>query len=353
MPPETHPPSTGSSASWLGIDRKVARATWTIAVTLLLVGAVYAIRGTLFVFVLALLFAYLLSPLVDQIGERFSPRSRGPALAAAYILVLGVLVAVTIGIGAKVVEETKQLIAKPPDVKAFLTRLQLDHPALAPEIEAAQGRILQELGALVAAVPRLSVEVLAASANLLYLVVIPILSFFMLKDGKQIRDNLLAGFRAGESRSEARRLFTAVHLLLLSYMRALLLLCCTVFVVFSLFLSIMGVQYALLLSSIAFLCEFVPLVGPVTAAGLILVVSALSGYPHVWWIAAFLGAFRLVQDYFVSPRLMGKGVELHPMLVIFGVFAGAEIAGAAGVFLSVPLLALLRLVFAEATQLAK
>ena len=135
-----------------------------------------------------------------------------------------------------------------------------------------------------------------------------------------------------------------LHELLLQYMRSLFFLCCTVLVVFSVVLSAMDVPYALLLSSIAFLCEFVPLMGPLTAAGVILVVSALSGYPHVLWIAGFLGVFRIAQDYVISPRLMSKGVELHPMLVILGVFGGAEIGGVAGVFLSVPLLALGRLV---------
>src|SRR3569833_2476357 len=106
----------------------------------------------------------------------------------------------------------------------------------------------------------------------------------------------------------------------------------------------MSVPYAMLLSTIAFLCEFVPLLGPLTAAGVIIAVSALSGYGHVLWVAIFLGIFRLIQDYIISPKLMGSGVELHPMLVIFGVLAGAEIAGVAGVFLSIPVLALLRLV---------
>jgi predicted PurR-regulated permease PerM len=65
---------------------------------------------------------------------------------------------------------------------------------------------------------------------------------------------------------------------------------------------------------------------------------------------AFLVAFRVLQDYVISPRLMSRGVELHPILVIFGVFAGAEIGGIAGVFLSVPALALARLLVDRLSQ---
>ncbi len=59
----------------------------------------------------------------------------------------------------------------------------------------------------------------------------------------------------------------------------------------------------------------------------------------------YLGIYRMFQDYVLSPHLMSQGVELHPLLIIFGVFAGGEIGGIAGVFLSVPVLALIRLLY--------
>ena len=59
----------------------------------------------------------------------------------------------------------------------------------------------------------------------------------------------------------------------------------------------------------------------------------------------FWALYRLFQDYVLSPHLMSKGVELHPLLIIFGVFAGGEIGGVAGIFLSVPVLALIRLLY--------
>jgi predicted PurR-regulated permease PerM len=342
MSPPTHSASNKEPGTF-GIDPHAARATWTAALTLLLLAALYAIRGTLFVFTVALLFAYLLYPLVVHISGRFSPKNRAPALALTYLLVIGILSAIAIGIGSRVAAEARQLVAQPPDVRGFLHRLELAHPEVSPAIRAAEGRIREQLGEIVSGAPRFSLRVLAASANLIDLIVIPILSFFMLKDGARIRDDLLNLFHPGSSREAAERTIAAIHILLMSYMRALLLLCCTVLVVFSVVLSAMGVPYALLLSSIAFLCEFVPLVGPISAAAVILAVSALNDYPHFWWLAAFLGGFRLLQDYGVSPKLMSRGVELHPILVIFGVFAGAELGGVAGVFLSVPVLALARL----------
>jgi predicted PurR-regulated permease PerM len=75
----------------------------------------------------------------------------------------------------------------------------------------------------------------------------------------------------------------------------------------------------------------------------LVIAGAFSG--RLLTILIFIVAFRMFQDYVVSPHLMGRGVELHPLLVLFGVFAGAELAGVPGTFLSVPVLALIRILY--------
>jgi len=100
-----------------------------------------------------------------------------------------------------------------------------------------------------------------------------------------------------------------------------------------------------LLAGIAALGEFLPVVGPAAAAAITLLVTGLSGYDHLLAYAIFWIILRLFQDYAVSPYLMGKGVELNPMLVLFGVLAGEQIAGVTGMFFSVPVIATLRILF--------
>ena len=159
-----------------------------------------------------------------------------------------------------------------------------------------------------------------------------------------MRDALLSAFNPGASRALAKRTLARIHIVLLQYMRALLILCFTALAIVGITLSVMGVRYALLLASIAFFCEFVPLVGPIAEIVTILAVSALTGYTHLWWLLIFLLIFRLIQDYAIWPRLMSEGVELHPLWVIFGVLAGGELGGVAGIFLSVPVIALARVI---------
>jgi predicted PurR-regulated permease PerM len=96
--------------------------------------------------------------------------------------------------------------------------------------------------------------------------------------------------------------------------------------------------------------EFIPIVGPLTAAVIIILVAAVAS-AHLLAVLIFLSIYRVIQDYVISPNLMGAGVEVHPLLVLFGVFAGAEIAGVAGTFLSVPVLALVRILYLRLRKL--
>ena len=116
------------------------------------------------------------------------------------------------------------------------------------------------------------------------------------------------------------------------------------FLSYSVFLGVTGVPYAVLLAGIAGILELIPVVGPLTAGIVTLVVAGLSGYPHVLWILVFLIVYRLFQDYVLSPHLLSSGVEVHPLLVLFGVLAGEQVAGIPGMFFSVPVIAALRIV---------
>jgi predicted PurR-regulated permease PerM len=322
----------------LGIDPKAARYTWTAAIVLLSMGLVYLIRQTLFIFVVALMFAYLLYPLFDAIDRRLSRKTKTPALAVTFMLVLGLMALFFFFVGSNVGGQATQLAAqiRDPNFAGEVREWKLLNVPLGAQIVQHYNDILGKL-------PEISMHVLSASRNLIYLVIIPILSFFILKDGRQIRDSFLDQFDA--NRKAAQETLDDAHTLLLQYMRALLFLCLAALTAYSIVLSVIGAPYAILLATIAFPLEFVPLVGPLISAAIIIGVVAFSGYAHVVWVVIFLAIYRLFQDYVLSPQLMSKGVELHPLLVIFGVFAGGEIGGVPGVFLSVPSLALMRLLW--------
>jgi predicted PurR-regulated permease PerM len=132
-----------------------------------------------------------------------------------------------------------------------------------------------------------------------------------------------------------------LHVLLGQFIRSLVILSLATLTAYAIVFTILGLPYSALVACFAALLEFIPVVGPITAAATIVVVAAVSGASLIV-VLCFLAVYRLFQDYILSPRLMGAGIALHPLLVIFGALAGEELAGIPGLFLSVPVLAALR-----------
>src|ERR1035438_89101 len=114
----------------LGIDSRAARSTWTAALVVLALWLVYLMRSTLYIFILAVLFAYLLAPLVNLL-DRLLPTSptRTPALALAYVLLVGLVVLGAIVLGTKVAEQATQLASVyPQKFQGLVDSLQASVP---------------------------------------------------------------------------------------------------------------------------------------------------------------------------------------------------------------------------------
>ena len=175
--------------------------------------------------------------------------------------------------------------------------------------------------------------------------VVPLLSIFFLKDGRAFSDFLLSAIPSRPQREFLENVLNDLNQMLAHFIRAQLTLAGLTLVVYSAFLGIMGVPYALVLGTLGGVLEFIPVVGPLTGALVIVSVALLLSYPHWLILIIFLGMWRLLQDYVSSPRIMGESMELHPLAAIFGVMAGGEVAGILGIYLSIPVMASLRIVF--------
>jgi len=335
----------------LGIEPRIARATWTVIVIAVLCVLVYAIRQTVFIFVVALLFAYLLLPLVDFI-DRVLPlrRSRTPALAIVYVLLVAGLILAGVEIGSQVAQQASTLAQRVSD---FIKPQQTEGLPLPQAVKpmgdrllsAARAAIQEHYQEILQTLPRAALRAVGAATNVVFIVIVPILSFFFLKDGRALQRYITALVNDEGHRGVLAGIATDLNVLLAQYMRALVLIGLATAIAYGAFFAAMGVPYAVLLAAIAFPLEFIPMLGPLASSAIILLVAGFSGYPHVLAIAVFLAVFRIFQDYVLAPHLMSSGMELHPLLIVFGVFAGEQIAGIPGAFLSVPVMAVLRIVY--------
>ncbi len=341
----------------LGLDAKAAKAAWTVFLVALAIFTVYEARGPIVVFVLALFFAYLIAPTVDfSMRHVARGRSKALALAVVYILMVGMLGAVGAALAGKIAEEASSLATQLPQYMAQQDPLAaLPFPAwlepLREKIILAARDQLKNLDE--AALPLIRgalTQVLSQAGNALTAVLIPILAFFFLKDGHELRGMIVGLAHNQQQKDFLNRVLNSLDHLLAQYIRALIGLAISTLILYTLYFQITGVRYALLLGGLSGILEFIPVVGPLIASATVLIVAGASGYEHLTWIIVFLVVFRLFQDYVLSPYLMGHGVELHPLLVLFGVLAGEKIAGIPGMFFSVPVIAALRILFLEMTK---
>jgi len=329
----------------LAFDRHAARVTWTVSLVVLALFAFYSVRRTLFVFVLAVFFSYVLYPAVRWL-ERLVPRrmSRTASTTIVFVVLLLLLVGLGALIGPLIADQSSLLVKELPrlanDPKVF-DRLLPDW--LAPF----RGRGLQFLREQLQSGASLAIPlarqagqtVIQVVGNAIFVVLIPVLAFLFIKDGTVMRDQFLDWAAGREHGAMWQRIVDDLDLLLGRYIRALLLLALATFVAYSIFFSVAGVPYGVLLAAAAAVLEFIPVIGPLAAAVACVAVAGLSGYDHLFILAGFIALYRIFQDYVLNPTLMSGGVAVPPLLILFGLLAGEELAGVVGIFLSVPVLA--------------
>ncbi len=325
-----------------GWDARAARAAWTVGLVAIGFCAIYAIRKTLLIFVLALFFAYMIAPLADLIERHMWRRiPRGASVFAATLVVVGVLALVVALVAPSVAEEASKLAAQLPglsDNSALAHKIPL--PSwLEPLRERIEAFAQSAMASAVPFVKSAGTQIFSYAGNAVFVVLIPILAIIFVNDGAKIRSAVLRELDPSASKNMLADIIADVHAALGKYVRALGLLSLATLVVYGTFFASTGVPYALLLAAIAAVFEIVPVVGPFAAAVIALFVAGVSGYDHLLWIAGFILAYRIFQDYVLSPMLMHGSIGVHPALVIFGLLAGEQLGGVAGIFLSIPVIA--------------
>jgi predicted PurR-regulated permease PerM len=331
------------------LDRRTIRILATALAFSLLVALVYIARTVLIVFAFSILFAYLINPAV-RVLQRYSlffKDLRGPHIFQAYLVFL-ILLALLVHAFA-------------PEFHAHPDALMGEIPALADrlasgEIATSVGQNLHltnaQIGALKsylqqhqsdlesakAAVQRSAVKTVGG------ILVIPILAIFFLSDGEKLVNQLIALAPTASDEVVVRSFVDDLNLMLQRYIRAKVILGMLSFLFCSAAMLALGFPHWIALGLIAGILEFIPIAGWMLAATTIGGFGVLT-HSHWVWMLVLLGLWRVAMDYGISPRVMGQQLEIHPLLAIFTVMVGGAVGGIVGIYLSIPLVAILRVVW--------
>jgi predicted PurR-regulated permease PerM len=338
------------------LDSRTSRVLFTGLLFAVGLGFLYAARRTLILFLFAIFFAYLINPAVGRLEKLV--RSRVWAITIIYLLLLVGLGVFGFLVGPRIARQSERLGASLPGLmdQAGTGQLSGQIGQLAAKIgnergwsaatqKRVQGFLISRREALSSLAQRIGFRAAEAAQEVWVLFLVPILAIFFLRDGGSFHEVLVALVQSRSQREFLQDVLQDLNQMLAQFIRAQLTLAAFSLLAYAAILGAMRVPYALMLGTAGGALEFIPLAGPLLAGTAMMLVAVLAGYPHWVFLLFFLLVWRMVLDYVISPRVMGVSVELHPLAALFGILAGGEIAGILGVYLSIPVMASLRIVW--------
>jgi len=323
----------------------------------------YFIRGVVIVFALAFLVAYILGPAV-----RFFERWRVNRVLVVSIFFLVFVAAVVLSVVfllPMVLGEVKELLTSILDA---VTDPEFGKKVLA-KLEAIQGRVAETLPQVKNVVLSDQIEhgvsgiaswmreyigqligaVTTFSGRLIWMVIvivlIPFITFFLLKDGESIKRTTLR-IIPGKYYDTSLELLQKIDRQIGRYIRGRIAesIILSIFTIIGLW--ILDIKYYLVIGGIAGFANLIPYIGPVMMAIPAMILAAYQhGMFHMVITGVFLGAIQIVDNAILVPLVVGKSVDLHPVVTIFVVFVGGQLLGFLGMIVAVPLTSIIIAIF--------
>ena len=346
LDPTTSPPRRGGPLEWM---RWIPAA---LIAFVLIAGIVIGSRVILFPLLSSFALAYMLEPLVEWLERR--GWSRTPAvlltLTAATVILILSLVFVIPAIWSQLVKSYEQLpyaleaghrvvdplIAKlksaSPPVYDFLQSLlqKIRSPEQQAEIGATIGSWLQ--GGLL--------KLVTATSSLFDLLLIPFFVFYLLSDYLKMKARI-ERWIPPRYRVSGGGLLSQINNVLSMYVRNQVVIAFVMGLLYSLGFAVLRVPLALTIGMISGFLNFVPYLGTLT--GLVLAVSFTAldgaGSARLVGVLAVFAIVQSVEGYYLTPKLLGESLNLHPLVVLLGLVIGGNLFGLLGIILAVPVIA--------------
>jgi len=323
-------------------DIPLAILAW-IALTMLLLWAAGHIAHTLIMLVIAALLAYALVPAVKFL-ERAMPRP--VAIIIVYLVVLSaisMLLYLVVSTAIAQAVSLSQLVGTlltttGQNQNTPLTQLLARFGIASSQIEALRGQIVNQLtGTAGRAVPLL----LGFFDFLLNTIIVAVLSIYLLIDGARVTRWL----RNNAPLPQRRRInffLETLQRIVGGYIRGQLLLCGLIGLLVGIGMTLFHVPYALLLGVLAFLLEFIPIIGTLVSGAICVLLALTQGWLIAVLVLGYFVVVHIIEGDVVGPRIVGKAIGLHPVVSLAALIAGSELFGILGALLASPIAGVLQ-----------
>jgi len=324
------------------------RTNWLIAIALTCV-LLYFLAPVLTPFIAAALLAYIGDPLADRLQRLKLPRSL--AVVAVFLLTFLMIGLIVLLVGPLVRTQVGALLEALPDIVIQVEQVWLPSIQGYLDIDGGEGvgigaflsrysDMAGSWGSTVFVGLTKSGGVLAAAVLSLFL--IPILTFYLLRDW----DTIVGSFGAlipSKQRATVFELARETDEVLGAFLRGQIMVMFALSVIYSLGLSLVGLKFAIAIGVVSGLVSFVPYLGFVFGITLAALTVALEPNP-LWLFVGVIATFsiaQMIEGSILTPKLVGDRIGLHPVVVIFAIAAGGQLFGFFGILLALPAAAVL------------
>jgi len=298
-------------------------------------------------FILGAIFAYIFNPTVNFFSRKIK-LSRSISVIIVFLILLSLVVGISVLL-------TQVFVSESDDIRRYINSLL--HTTNS-ELVTLPSWIQPTVRDLLVSVKRYqegnAVSLISyfpqAISKIVSFLIFVFSSFYFLKEGHFFIARFLH-MVPQDLRIEVEILFRKINAVLGGYLRGQLFLVLLMSLFTYIALTILGVRFSLSLGIFSGIAEIIPLVGPIVATALAVIVAMVTGSNHFGLSPLQLGTIivilyfvlRHLEDYFVIPFVMGKITKLHPFVIFFAVIAGGHIGGVLGLILAVPLAAIIRI----------
>ncbi|MEK6570273.1 MAG: AI-2E family transporter [Bacteroidota bacterium] len=336
----------------------IRRLIW-LAIFLFIVWFLYTASGVLTPFIIAFLLAYILNPLVNLLEKRNIPRWTSSLLlmliflasiVGSAILLMPILIIQFRGLIESISSIARDAIGMTKEGKLFDVLVQYGVPIeqireifekeFPSKLESILKSVLEGAFGLITGISSLITQVLNV-------IIMPIVTFYLLKDFPQI----IHKFKTllPESRRESTSAyFVRIDEMLGHYFRGAIFVAIIQGIISTVVLSLLGVQYALVLGIMTAILDFIPYVGLLISLVVSSVVALLSGEPTTMKVVGVVLMYlsqKIVENTILAPRIIGSKVGLHPVLLILSLLIFGYFLGFVGLLIAVPTTAVIVLSF--------
>lgn len=318
---------------------------WGITL-LIAIGVIYLVSDTLAPFLISFIFAYLLQPVIETNCKRFK-LPRVLVTFGVFSLFLSGFITIIVLIVPMTYQQIAALVSKVPQyrnnleaaISAWSDKLDKIDPELAYKISDSMQSFINSAFTVFASFANHIWEYTLATINFFTIIaLVPVILYYFLRDWPKIVGSI-ESLLPVRGKSKVREIFTSINELLSAYIRGQLNICLLLAVYYVIGLHIIGLDFALLLGILSGFLIIIPFIGALISFLLVIISSYFTfgaGIQLVYIVILFIVG-HAVEGYILSPRIIGNRIGLHPLWIIFAVFAAGSLFGILGIVFAIPI----------------